>query len=246
MEHLSKNVKKFFNYIDEEHKEQINNFYISNIDREYKDININDYDGDKTLYDFNEITLLREYSGYNFRHINNILRGRWNYEENGSPDRKQNFLDTARKISEIIENKPTNPGNIKTYRGVNLSYFNEYGIYSIEELINLKGNFILDFGFVSTSISKDKCFFKKENDLGMNYNVKITYLIPEELNDGILLQGNMSYSPGQEEFLINSCNVAKVLNVEINNDNTACITAMIIPKMIYDEYYASKYTNKTR
>lgn len=246
MEHLSQNVKRMFNYIDKEHKEQIDNFYISSITREYTDVNMEDYESNKTLYEFEEITLLREYSGYNFRHINNILRGRWNYEENGSIDRKQEFLNTARKISEIITNKPTNLGNIKTYRGVNLSYFNEYGIHNIEELINLKGQFLLDKGFVSTSISEDKCFFKKENDLGINYNVKITYLIPEELNDGILLKGNMSYSPGQEEFLINTYNIAKVVDVKINEDDTAHITAMMIPKIIYDEYYANLSTNKTK
>lgn len=244
---LSNNTKRLLKFIDEEHRKYIEDFYILNQNEEnYSNININEIPNNNYLYTNEEMNLLLEYSGWNYKHINNALRDTWNYEENGHIDKKREYLDIGNEISEIIMNKPTNLGNIKTYRGVNLSYFREYGIENIEDLTNLKGTFILDNGFVSTSINEDKCFFKSDNDLGMNYNVKITYLIPEELNDGILLSGNLSYSPNQEEFLINTSNIALVKDVIINDDNTACITAMIIPKMIYDDYYAYLNSNKTR
>ena len=46
-------------------------------------------------------------------------------------------------------------------------------------------------------------------------------------------------------YLINSYNIAKVVSVNINDDNTASIVAIIIPKRIYDEYY-SNVNNQNR
>ena len=246
MEHLSQNVKRLFRFISEQNKEYIDEYFLSSITRDYKEyINI-DYINNDSIYTIEELETIRKYSGYNYQHINNALRNTWNYEQNGNIQRKNKFLNDGKRLAEIITNKPTNLGNVKTYRGVNISYFKEYEINNIEELINLKGQFLLDKGFVSTSLNEETCFFKKENDLGMNYNVKITYLIPEEFEDGIFLHGDMCYNEEQNEYLINTSNIAKVVDVKINENDTAHITAMMIPKIIYDEYYANLSTNKTK
>lgn len=246
MEHLNENVKQLFRYINEDKLKAIDEYCLMNITNDYKNLTEEEITQISNIYSTNDEESIREYSGYNYKHINNALRGTWNYEENGSINDKNKFQERGRNLSEIITSNPTYLGNFKAYRGVNISYFKEYEIENIEDLEKLKGQFLLDKGFVSTSIQEDRCYFKKENDLGIDYNVKITYLIPEDFNDGIFLQGNMTYSESQKEYLINSYNLAKVTSVTINDDNTAHITAIMIPKMIYDDYYASLAASKTK
>lgn len=246
MEHLSKNVERLFRFINEDKSKEIDEYYLFNLTKSYYEYSDDDCIYTDELYSNEDIDFIRNYSGYNYKHINNALRNIWNYEENGNIEKKETFLRDGHKLSEIITNQPTKLGNFKSYRGVNISYFNEYGIYNIEDLTKLQGHFLLDNGFVSTSIHEDKCFFKKQNELGINYNVKITYLIPDDFEDGIYLQGNMCYNEEQNEYLINRGNIAKVVNVTINSDNTAHIMALMIPKFIYDEYYASLRDSKTK
>ena len=56
----------------------------------------------------------------------------------------------------------------------------------------------------------------------------------------------MTYSESQKEYLINNYNLAKVTSITINDDNTAHITAIMIPKMIYDDYYVSLAVNRAK
>ena len=56
----------------------------------------------------------------------------------------------------------------------------------------------------------------------------------------------MCYNEEQNEYLINSGNISRVVNVTVNGDNTAHITAMMIPKFIYDDYYAILRDAKTK
>lgn len=184
-----------------------------------------------------DVELLKVYSGYNFRNINSVLRGTWNYEENGHESRKKEYEQLAYELKAFIDNNQNSMGSIKAYRGVELSYFKSYGINTLEDLVALNGNFLLDKGFVSTSLIEEKCFFRKDNDLGLNYNVKIEYLIPEEFEDGIYIgEEYLSYSPEQYEYIINSWNMAKVCSVNVEEDS-AVIKAMLIPKKVYDDYY---------
>ena len=101
---------------------------------------------------------------------------------------------------------------------------------------SLRGQMLLDKGFVSTSLVEDRCFYKMENDLGLNYNVKIEYLVPEEFTDGICLS-SLTYSPGQCEYLINAWNMAKVVDVVHDGDGVV-VKACLVPKKVYDEYYS--------
>ena len=100
----------------------------------------------------------------------------------------------------------------------------------------MKGEFLLDKGFVSTSLVEDDCYYKKENELGLDYNVKIEYLVPEEFEDGVSI-GNVSYSPGQNEDLINAWNIASVSDVRMDGEDGAVVTALLIPKKVYDKAY---------
>ena len=188
---------------------------------------------------YDEASYIREYSGYNFKHLNQALRGKWNYEDNGDISRMDRFLNTATKIKKIIEKHPTTGENFVAYRGVNLHYFKDYGIDTIDDLASMEGKFLLDKGFVSTSLLENNCFYKKENELGFDYNIKIEYLIPEDFKDGMYIgtNPNLTYSPMQYEYLINAHNMAKVARVRIGEDNTATLTAVMVPKHIYDDYY---------
>lgn len=241
-------VEKILRFISEENKESMNYFYLESIGREYKKVNVTeeifDYIENDELTQ-TEIGALLNYSGYNFKQINAVLRDTWNYEENGNLGNMGIYRQDAEQLKNIIMEHPSKlQDNIMTYRGVDLSYFKQYGIETLEDLKSLEGRHLYDRGFVSTSLQEDKCFFGKDNELGLNYNVKIEYMIPFEFRDGIYLNANMSYTPGQQEYLINAANLSRVSSVTINEDNTAVIRTTLIPKEIYDDYYKNVITNQ--
>lgn len=240
----NKYIESILRFISEEDKTNIDYFYLESLTREYKklttdtDVSALLVNGDISYEDAN---FLLNYSGFNYKHINAILRGTWNYEENGDINQADSYRALASRLKEIIHNHATTLNdNITTYRGVDISYFKQYGIEALDDLKSLEGKYMLDRGFVSTSIKEDRSFFRMNNELGLNYNVKIEYMIPHEFKDGILLGNGTSYSPKQEEFLINSSNLAKVSSVIINDDNTAVVRASLIPKELYDDYYRNK------
>ena len=181
-----------------------------------------------------ELLDLRTYTGYNFKFINAILRRNWNYEENGllTEDKKRELMILAENISSIINKFAPLSYNFTTYRGTTLSSFSKYGIYSIKDLESLKGNYLYEEGFTSTSIIEDTCYFNKCLDTGLNYNVKIEYLITPECEEGALLINNdMTYSLKQNEYLINKGSLSKVIDVKIDeNLNQAILTVTLIPK----------------
>lgn len=236
----NKDVRSLFRMMGEDKKSLIDSFY-----NEHSDIDYFEFDNIEQIkmtlgisnVDNSSLELFKIYSGYNFRNINNVLRGNWNYEENGHEKRKIEYEKLAYEMKSFIDNNQNSIGNCMAFRGVTLDYFKSYGIDSLEDLVKLDEKFILDKGFVSTSLIEDRCFFQKENELGMNYNVKIKYLIPEEFEDGIYIgDDNLSYSPQQCEYIINAWNIAKVCSVNVEGDS-AEVVAMMIPKKIYDDYY---------
>lgn len=244
-------TKAIFRMINEDRKTQLEEYYKDTLIREYEQFHARE----EFLYFMQNIgndlstldsDLLREYSGFNYKHINNALRRRWNYEENGHMDGEEKFVKKGEKLSEIISEHPTTFGNFKAFRGVSIEYFQEYGITKIEELKNMEGKFLYDSGLVSTSLLEETCFFNMENDIGMNYNVEIIYLIPEEFQDGIYLNYGDTYSINQNEYLINRGNLAKISSVKINSDGTAQMVVTMIPKKIYDEYYDNLERNKAK
>lgn len=246
MEHLSSNVKDVFRWIDEEHKNNISEFITDSLYKGYYQVEDNDFINGNINYD--DCSFLREYSGFNCKHINNALRGIWNYEENGHIDNRERFIEDGRRVFNIIENNPSYVDkDFRVYRGVTLSYFREYGINNLEDLVNMKGQFMYDSGFVSTSINLEDSFFQKDNELGLNYNIMINYLMPAYFDDGIFLYGDMTYSCYEKEYLINKGNLSYVTDVKISEDGTANLFAVMIPKRVYDDYYAYyKNSEKSR
>ena len=220
-------------------REDIDNYCESVLDREYAIKSSEEIEIPSLSRE--DIDSVREYSGYNFKHINAALRDNWNYEVNGNISNKNEYIARGRRLEEIIGNNPSYMGNFRTYRGATLSSFSEYGITSIDELKNMEGKFMFDRGFTSTSISEDKCFYDRDNELGKNYNVKIEYLIPEEFGDGIYLGNSvLSYTPGQDEYLINRANMSKVIGVSVDSQNNkATMMVVMIPKHIYDMSYGN-------
>lgn len=242
----SKQIERIFRFLNEDNLISLEEYILTKTKDYYPSFNSEEEllkcftDSYSTLTE-QDLFELRYYSGYNYKNINNALRNTWNYNENGNIETRDQYIQLGNKLSEIIERVPQINRSFKTYRGTDISSFKEYGIKKIEELVNMKGQFMYDSAFISTSPIEDKSFYKKENELGINYNIKIEYLVPDDFNDGIYLSDNASYNPEQQEYLINKGNLSKVLDVSISSDNTtATLKTLLIPKKIYDNYYTDK------
>ena len=104
----------------------------------------------------------------NFKNINAILRGNWNYEENGllNQEVEAKYRSLARNIENIIDKFLKPDTNFVVFRGVEANYFSKYGITSLNELASMKDKFIYEEGFTSTSILKDTSYFGKSLETG--------------------------------------------------------------------------------
>lgn len=192
-----------------------------------------------------ELLNLRSYTGYNFWNINSILRNNWRYETNGvlTQEKKEEFMKMSDMVSKIINKFNMPDVNFVSFRGTTLDSFSSYGIKELSQLENLEGRFLYEQGFTSTSVLEESSYFKKTLDDGRFCNIGIRYLIPSESDDGVLLMdNNVSYSVNQNEFLLNSGSLSKVIDVKIDkNTNTATLTVVLVPKKVYDiDYNKSK------
>lgn len=185
-----------------------------------------------------EKNTIREYTGLNFRKINSILRGYWDYEITGrlTENMKFQIKELSNNLRKILIKSPELPFNMVTYRGVNISAFRSFGITTLQELPLLKNNFIYEEGFTSTSMVKETSFYEKQPEWGNSCNIEITYVIPTGADDGIMLTDEqISYSPNQNEYLINNSSLFKVLDVEVNEPkNCAKIKMILIPQKIWN------------
>lgn len=235
----SKDVKCVFRMLDTDEKDNISEFCCACSSREYRVFDNSEMalmHCDSGSYSSEVRDIFSNYSGFNYRRINACARGKWNYEKHGHFSEKERFDKLASDLRKAIDGNQRSIGNVTVFRGVPLSYFSEYGISSLEDLESLEGCFLLDKGFVSTSFVEDSCYYRKANELGLNYNVKIEYLVPEEFEDGVSI-GNVSYSPAQNEYLINAWNMAQVVGVRMDGNDGAVVRAMLIPKKVYDKGY---------
>lgn len=185
-----------------------------------------------------EVEKIRMYSGILASKLNAVLRNNWTYEQNGllMEDEKNELNRFASKLDQIITKQTELPDNIKTYRGVNISFFRDYGISSLEELKKLKGQYYFDSGFTSTSLIRERSFFDRDLEFRARCNIEIEYLIPKEAKDVLfLLTQDLSYSPQQTECLINKGNLSKIVDVKIDlEQDKAEIKAALIPKEKWD------------
>ena len=188
-----------------------------------------------------ELLNLRSYTGYNFWNINAVLRNNWRYETNGTltHEKVKEYREICDVVSSVL-NKFNIPNiDFITFRGTTLDSFSSYGISELSQLEKMKGKFLYEQGFTSTSILEETSYFNKTLDDGRFCNVGIRYLIPSESNDGaLLIDNNVSYSVSQNEFLLNSGSLSKVIDVMIDeNNNTAILTVVLVPKKVYDIRY---------
>jgi len=185
-----------------------------------------------------DISLLRSYSGIMFRSVNSLLRNKWNYEYNGklTEDLKLRSQKMAKDLFSLVHSFECSKLDFKVYRGCPLSSFLDYGITSMEQLLTLKDQYLYDSGFTSTSFVRSQSFFHRALEFHDFCNVEVTYLIPFESQDGIpLISDHFSYSKSQTEYLLNSGNLAKVLDVTLANDRSvAYLTVALIPRKIWD------------
>ncbi len=232
----NKEVNRLFSYLDDETKEEIEDFVEEEKDADYEKEN----DLTKETEEFlsclteEEFLDLRTYTGYHFRDINAVLRDNWTYQENGmlSNEKRLEYLSLAERISSIIKKYPECEKGFTTYRGVNLNAFKKYHITSLEQLIFLKDHYMYEEGFTSSSISPDSSYFGR----GLA-DIEITYLIPKGSKDGcFLLDDNLSYSKNQKEYLLDKGCLTKVVDVKIDKENQkAYLRSILIPKEKWNE-----------
>lgn len=236
-------VNYVFKYMGDENKNNLEEYISKTLTREYTDFTEIDIMNITPELSEEEKIILRDYISYESAHINATLRHTWNYEANGNIENKTRYEEKGKKLVDLISKKPTNTGNKKVYRGIDINYFKQFGISSLEELFNLKNNYILDEGVVSTSVKEESCFYKRNLGPNTNYNIKVIYYLPEEFNDGIFLGSKdlKLYEESEDEYLINKYNLGYVFDVEINNqEQTAQLKVMMIPKKVYDDYYKNQ------
>ena len=213
---LIEKESKNYELVNLDFKEELNNFYTKTTDE--------------------EVMSLRNYTGYNFRRINAILRNNWNYEEHGKKDEKvvEGLTEDIRVIDSLLRRFPKNKNAFMTYRGTTLSSFKKYGIDNLDDLINLKDKLLYETGYTSTSLKEEESYFNK-NIMDKYINVEIKYIIPPNSQDGIpLITDDLSYSKNQQEYLIERGSLSKVIDVEIK-ENTAILMVVLIPKKIWDK-----------
>lgn len=195
---------------------------------------------DKFIIDtsISEKEQILRYTGLDFRRVNQILRGYWDYEKNGklTPEIKEEATNLADSLRNILFKAPSVPFNIMTYRGVGIAAFYSYGITSIKDLGSLKDKYFFESGFTSTSLLPDSSFYVKQPEWGDNCNIEIECIVPTGSDEGVLLMdSSISHSPYQHEFLINSSSLFKIVDVLIDeNNNKAKIKFVLIPEKMWN------------
>ena len=241
----SKATRTVFRWISDERQNILDSFCSECGKREYtkfKDLDQALMFVPLPVLDSNDKLALSHYSGFSYFSLNRAAKGKWNYEENGDTARHEEYKQYVSELSQVISNNQTSVGNISVYRGVPLKYFRDYGIESLDELEALEGKFLLDEGFASTSLVEDACFYRKDPKNGIDYNVMIEYLVPEEFTDGICNVAESHFS-SEAEYLINTWSLAQVKEVRRDSENGAIVQALLVPKKVYDEYYAREAGN---
>lgn len=251
MSNTQKGTSWFTRYIKrglgEEKNNEINSFVEQSMSEEFLDFTseaeIHEYLGEMVkqyVYSLNmdEISDLRFYTGYDFKNINNTMRGKWNYEENGllTQEKKDMYNELGERIYKVINKFPQLNLNIKAYRGVNIKAFWDYGVYTLDDISVLEGQYIYESGFSSTSLLRSNSFFEKQSEWGSHCNVEIEYFIPGISQDGaVLLSDALSFSKAQMEYVINSGSLTKITGVEVDKEKgIARLKAFLIPRALWD------------
>lgn len=181
---------------------------------------------------------LKRYSGFRFSWINSVARGFWDYTKLGpeTPELRMRIEQDIQDLSDAIHNAPIVNNDLITYRGTNLDSFHGYNITSLENLKSLKNQFYIERGFTSTALTHEKSFSntKPSGFWNGDSNIEIAYHLPANSHDYIgLFSKDFSYSPTQNEVLLDKCSLSFVSDVKIKNGH-ALIDMLLIPRELYD------------
>ncbi len=244
---MSQLTKYLFQYLEPGKSEEIDIYIGDVLNREYvsleSDEQVREVFGemasDFTMgLTYKEALNLRSYTGFSHKEINALLREKWNYEQHGllTDEKRREYTSTGEAVEKIVFKFPPLDRNIKTYRGVTLAQFRDYGIHSLEELTAMEGKYFYDSGFTSTSLVRSSSLYNTEAFQIGKRNIEIEYLIPEECHDGaLLLDDYTSHYKAENEYLINSGSLIRILSVDIDKkNNTAFLRAVLVPKKIWD------------
>lgn len=146
------------------------------------------------------------------------------------------YNELGERIYKVINKFPQLNLNIKAYRGVNIKAFWDYGVYTLDDISVLEGQYIYESGFSSTSLLRSNSFFEKQSEWGSHCNVEIEYFIPGISQDGaVLLSDALSFSKAQMEYVINSGSLTKITGVEVDKEKgIARLKAFLIPRALWD------------
>ena len=222
--------------LQEETKQEIEKLLKSNI----KPIDKKDFTEEIEQFEnsvsLDDLQIMKSYTGFDFKWINAILRNNWNYEEHGlkTEEKVRKWQTIGEKISSLIDMFPSTQESFMTYRGTTIREFYQYGIHTLEELNALKGKYLYEKAFTSTSLEEDNSYFGKEIR-GEIPNIEVKYIIPSNSQDGIpLLSSDLNYYLPRKEYVLNKDALSKVLDVEVK-ENTAHISVLLIPKRIWNK-----------
>ena len=233
-------IAEIDNYVEQMNTE---NYRMFNNDKEIDDYFL-DYHADLNRnLTYEEINNIKDYTNRCYSRINDLLKNKWNYDINGrlTESDEQEYRKMASGIDRIIFKSPSIPENIVVFRGVNISTFYDFGINNLESLAEMKGQYMYQQGFTSTSLTQKSCLYGQKNWYG-NINIVMEIMIPKDNNEGMVLDSNTSVYDEEKEYLITSGALIKIIDVNIIG-NEAKIKAMYIPKRIWDRNYIPVESN---
>lgn len=184
---------------------------------------------------------LKRYSGFDYKVINQVARGIWSYDLLGrkTPEAVASAERSIANLSAAIERAPSPGVDLISYRGTNLDSFQAYGINSLSDLKSLEGQFFLETGFTSTSLSPDHSFADKDFDdpLRRPCNISITCRIPKEARETIALTSHeVAYNPEQSELLIDKDSLFYISSADLSPDRSSARLEMtLLPRDLYDQ-----------
>ena len=233
-------INEIDNYVEQMCTE---NFKVFNNGEEVDDYFFNYLDELKRNLTYEDINNIKDYTNRCYSRINDLLRNKWNYEINGrlTETDKQEYRQLASDIDQIIKNSPIIPENLVVFRGVNINAFYDFGINNLDSLVEMKNQYMYQQGFTSTSLVQESSLSGQNNWYG-NINISMKIMIPKDNNEGMILGSNNSVYSEEKEYLITAGTLIKILDVNVIG-NEAKITAMYIPKRIWDRNYIPVESN---
>ncbi len=183
---------------------------------------------------------LINYSGSGFVWINSVARGFWDYDKMGkkTPELEESIKNDTRNIISAIDKAPAPEKDFMTYRGTNLDEFRNFGIENLSDLNKMKGQFMLEQGFTSSAIVRERGFADREESslwVGSS-NIEIRFHIPAGAKDVITLSSKeTSYAPAQTEVLMAPDSLLYISDVNFDSENHAIINALFVPENVWDK-----------